>query len=117
MTGTARNAAKRKGTQALEGMAMAGARKKRGLCSACKGREDCLLEKSGDAPVLQCEEFQACESAPCRAAKRECPPGPGAAVEADEGMETKGLCANCDNRKSCTFPRPPGGVWHCMEYR
>ena len=27
-----------------------------------------------------------------------------------------GLCATCDNRNTCTFPKPPGGVWHCEEF-
>ncbi len=28
-----------------------------------------------------------------------------------------GLCMNCENRFSCTFPVPEGGVWHCEEYK
>lgn len=28
-----------------------------------------------------------------------------------------GLCMNCDNRFTCAFPVPEGGVWHCEEYR
>jgi NADH-quinone oxidoreductase subunit E len=28
----------------------------------------------------------------------------------------KGLCLNCANRETCTFPKPEGGVWHCDEY-
>jgi hypothetical protein len=27
-----------------------------------------------------------------------------------------GLCANCENWETCTFPRSEGGVWHCEEY-
>jgi hypothetical protein len=29
----------------------------------------------------------------------------------------KGLCINCENRHTCEFIKPNGGVWHCEEYR
>jgi (2Fe-2S) ferredoxin len=29
----------------------------------------------------------------------------------------KGICINCENRHTCKFIRPDGGVWHCEEYR
>ncbi|MBX3393880.1 MAG: hypothetical protein KF841_00790 [Phycisphaerae bacterium] len=29
----------------------------------------------------------------------------------------KGLCATCELRETCTFPRPESGVWRCEEYR
>ena len=40
------------------------------------------------------------------------------AVEAGREVAAllKGLCMDCENRKSCTFPRPASGVWHCEEY-
>jgi hypothetical protein len=28
-----------------------------------------------------------------------------------------GLCGLCEDRSTCTYPRPEGGVWHCEEYR
>ena len=30
--------------------------------------------------------------------------------------ELVGLCVNCANRESCTFPRSQAGVWFCSEY-
>jgi DNA-binding NtrC family response regulator len=27
-----------------------------------------------------------------------------------------GLCSNCDNRETCAYPKPEGGVWRCEEY-
>jgi len=27
-----------------------------------------------------------------------------------------GLCKNCEKRKTCTIPKPEGGVWRCEEY-
>ncbi|HTS66225.1 MAG TPA: hypothetical protein VMS37_25420 [Verrucomicrobiae bacterium] len=34
------------------------------------------------------------------------------------GHSTKflGLCSNCDNRETCVYPKPEGGVWRCEEY-
>jgi len=29
----------------------------------------------------------------------------------------KGLCINCENRSTCKYIKPNGGVWHCEEYR
>ena len=29
----------------------------------------------------------------------------------------RGLCSLCENRTTCTYPKPEGGVWHCEEYR
>jgi len=29
----------------------------------------------------------------------------------------KGLCINCENRHTCEFTKPNGGIWHCEEYR
>jgi len=28
-----------------------------------------------------------------------------------------GLCVNCEDRETCVYPKPDGGVWHCEEYR
>jgi len=60
--------------------------------------------------VAQCEEFAG--------------DGPRASVDldvrparTDAGGRVPGLCANCEERDSCRFPRPQGGVWRCEEYR
>lgn len=29
----------------------------------------------------------------------------------------KGLCINCENRNTCKYIKPDGGVWHCEEYK
>jgi hypothetical protein len=28
-----------------------------------------------------------------------------------------GICSNCDNCRTCVFPKPEGGIWHCEEYQ
>ncbi len=51
------------------------------------------------------------------------PPPPGTVAAAREPVgsqdtgEYKGLCVNCENRNTCSVPRPEGGVWHCEEYQ
>jgi hypothetical protein len=85
-----------------------------GICAVCARAETCAYLLSSSAPVLQCEEFQAFP------AKRgpepmEQPLDLSRMSEEDAG-ESLGLCANCAKRKTCAFPKPPGGVWQCEEY-
>ena len=28
----------------------------------------------------------------------------------------KGLCRNCKKQKTCTLPKPEGGIWRCEDY-
>ena len=45
-------------------------------------------------------------------------PSPGAdSDDEDDFARYRGLCSNCEERRSCAFPKPEGGVWHCEEYR
>jgi hypothetical protein len=41
-------------------------------------------------------------------------------ISSEEGASflgvLRGLCINCDLRRDCTYPKPPGGVWNCDEY-
>jgi hypothetical protein len=44
-------------------------------------------------------------------------PTPAETVDpADETPKLKGLCMNCEHRLTCTYERPPEGVWQCEEY-
>jgi hypothetical protein len=75
-----------------------------------------MHQKDAKWPVLQCEEFEACEStAPKNVAVRA---GQRRTARKKVGVPSllKGLCANCDNLDHCTYPKPEGGVWHCEEY-
>ena len=49
-------------------------------------------------------------SAPVKGPKKK----PGAGNE--KSAEQKGLCRNCKKQKTCTLPRPEGGVWRCEDY-
>ncbi len=34
----------------------------------------------------------------------------------EEAAKYAGLCVNCEHRRTCTYPKPEGGVWHCEDY-
>jgi hypothetical protein len=45
-------------------------------------------------------------------------------IVADSGSDLPGetekriaLCATCELRDSCKTPVPPGGIWHCADFR
>ena len=87
----------------------------RSLCSSCKYAGDCAFQKERQKPAFYCEEF---EIDTCPSVEKE-KPLPTASVDAEERDSGKfiGLCRNCENRQTCAFPRPEGGVWHCEEYQ
>jgi hypothetical protein len=37
-------------------------------------------------------------------------------VKGIDSGQYKGLCRNCKRLKTCTLPKPQGGVWRCEEY-
>ena len=89
----------------------------RSLCSNCRNAGDCTFQKDRQKPALYCEEFEIDKSPSAKIAGKE-KPSPTPPVDANEDSgKFIGLCSNCDNRRTCTFPKPEGGVWHCEEYR
>lgn len=87
--------------------------KAQGLCATCIHAGDCIFLQSAEEPILYCEEFDS-GLTPVSAHK---PAEKAEAVQPKEDHGLKGLCVNCDNRHTCTFPKPESGVWHCEEYR
>lgn len=81
------------------------------VCSTCIHSGHCVYQGRNINPILFCEEFES-ERADLKQmdgpTKRE--------IEADDGI-FKGLCANCENRKTCIFADSISGIWHCEEYR
>ncbi len=81
-----------------------------GLCHTCL-KTECAL-RAGDATVVQCEEFA--DDAPVRRPLK-------ALVKTSPFSEppatSAGLCVNCEERATCTLPRPECGVWHCESWR
>jgi len=92
-----------------------------GLCSCCRCFKTCTYPKDPQQPTLQCEEFDGIVPSPLKAVSHvEAWPGvpekkPG--TRADGLAPDPGLCSLCEDRATCTYPKPEGGVWHCEEYR
>jgi len=89
-----------------------------GLCSTCKNAPDCTFPRDPHKPVLHCEEFDTGEPSPMKTTRKDRSP-PTQLYAAKDTGSTKfmGLCSNCEDRETCIFPKPEGGIWHCEEYR
>jgi hypothetical protein len=92
----------------------------RGLCSTCNGASTCTFPRDPERPIMHCDELDSYQGDTVTVKKVAPvePAGPKAVSEAaqKELRKYKGLCVNCENRETCTFPKPEGGVWHCDEY-
>ena len=90
-----------------------------GLCMSCRNALTCTFLRDRKTPVLQCDEFDGFESF-LRSPKK-FPHRSMTDLKSNPGKKDldgcKGLCSICENRKTCTYPKPEGGVWHCEEYR
>ena len=83
-----------------------------GLCQTCKHDSTCSFHRTKELPIIQCEEFETTESQVSRwlaKAPSEVPMDP-----AEVGR--LGLCANCSNVASCSFPDARNRVLMCEEY-
>jgi hypothetical protein len=93
---------------------MSNANRSAGLCATCKHDPGCIYEANSNGMVLQCEQFEMdFPEEPARPVV-----GYRSALPKEE-MDTNGyvgLCASCDNRKTCIYLKPEGGVWRCEEY-
>ena len=94
----------------------------RGLCSTCKGRDTCTYPRPTDRAVLFCAEHDGYEEAPLVnilasissvAPERE----PRTSPMKAKPSRRQGLCAICENRETCTFPKSAEGVWQCEEFK
>ena len=85
-----------------------------GLCITCNYAAECVTARNSSEPVIFCEMFDDyIEPAQAEKPKLQAKSVP---VEKDVN-ELKGLCVNCEERHTCKFPKPEGGIWHCEEYR
>ncbi|MBZ5623867.1 MAG: hypothetical protein LAQ69_34965 [Acidobacteriia bacterium] len=88
-----------------------------GVCLACKHDPECIYEADSDHVILQCEQFELgfLESL----ARKMSVGGVSFATSPNRGADSRkypGLCSNCENRETCIYPKPEGGVWRCEEY-
>ena len=83
-----------------------------GICAACKYGDECVFMADSEGLILQYEQFEPwfpapeARQAPARARK----------LPGKERNGYAGLCVNCENRETCTYPKPEGGVWRCEDY-
>jgi len=87
------------------------ARNQKGICSSCENLSLCSFIEPQRQPVLFCEEFSIgkARTAPVVLEKKSGSPAP---------LEiSMGLCATCDDAKTCLYSKDEAGVWHCEEYR
>ena len=90
----------------------------RSLCSNCENDPDCNFKKNFQKPSFYCEEFEVAACPPVETTKKaKSVAGKPINVKDEDSGKLTGLCSNCDNRRTCTFPKPEGGIWHCEEYR
>jgi hypothetical protein len=90
---------------------MADMSKYTGLCETCEHDATCMLRRSPELAIIQCEEFSIM-------------PFPGKAFSSQDerpfsdSIESTGLglCSNCINVITCGFPKARKGVLQCEEY-
>jgi hypothetical protein len=82
-----------------------------GLCENCEHDATCMLRRSAQLKIIQCEEF----SIQPAAAKTSVPQN-GAAIPDPIADVRLGLCVNCLNVATCGFPSARQGVLLCEEY-
>ena len=85
------------------------------LCSNCKNAPTCTFPKDPNKPSFYCEEFEIEEPPPKKITPA--PSGEDCLTKEKNTFGFKGLCSDCENYKTCKFPKPEGGVWHCEEYQ
>ena len=90
----------------------------RTLCSSCRHASTCTFPRDPQKPALYCEEFEIdtppSKKTPGIAKSRPVKPSD---AKAEGSPKLIGLCSDCENSKTCAFPKPEGGVWHCEEYK
>lgn len=89
---------------------------KHGLCIACRKDPTCSYLRNASLPVLQCEEFEGYEPRARILGNHNGSIAQGP-LRDPVPAEDKGLCVTCENRDTCAFPKPAGGIWHCEEFR
>jgi hypothetical protein len=88
-----------------------------GVCLACKFDPDCIYEAASGGTILQCEQFEMGFRQPAvQAPSLDELPFTGMPFHGRASRAYSGLCSNCDNRETCIYPKPEGGVWRCEEY-
>lgn len=83
------------------------------MCSTCRHKPYCTNAKNAGGPILFCEEFELEDSGAPESRDKV---GRLYYYEKQEPNGLMGLCSDCNKWRSCTFPKPEGGIWRCEEY-
>ena len=88
------------------------------LCSTCNTAPSCRMAVRRTGPIHFCEEFDDHQE-PAPRPKKCSTMGQEPLSPEDLARERtyKGICSNCEERHTCMYPKPYGGIWHCEEYR
>ncbi len=88
-----------------------------GLCMSCRNASSCTFPRDPDKPLFYCEEFEIETTPSIMSPGKEQPLATGPDAIDKDSMKFIGLCSDCEDRKSCAFPKPEGGVWRCEGYQ
>ena len=92
-----------------------------GLCSYCKLELNCIFIRDPNRPVCECEEFEEITYVSIQVPNQKnissINSSKNPSAREDSLPSYKGLCSNCEERATCVYPKPEGGVWRCDEYR
>ncbi len=80
-----------------------------GLCETCEHDATCMLRRSTQLKIIQCEEFST------QPVIRKIIAAQNEPVDPMEGA-SMGICVNCLNVATCGFPNARQGVVQCEEY-
>lgn len=83
-----------------------------GLCATCANAPDCTHVRIAGGPVVSCDDLAPLGIDVPDAVGVEAP----AVREVPRPAALAGLCATCERRATCTYPKPAGGVWRCEEF-
>ena len=86
------------------------------LCASCVNDQYCIYSRDPSRPTMECEEFEGYVMPPPGAIPLSVPgPERKMVAEEEDSDRIEGLCVSCENRRTCIYPKPEGGVWHCEE--
>jgi hypothetical protein len=88
-----------------------------GLCMSCRNASSCTFTRDPAKPAFYCEEFEIETTVSIIPSEKEQPLEKKPVSTDKDSTRFVGLCSDCENRQTCTFPKSEGGVWHCEEYR
>jgi hypothetical protein len=93
----------------------------RDLCMTCNYAETCFQRKTHGKPVWYCEQFDDYIPQEPKATYTIDTTNTSSAasrkVDKHKLNGLKGLCCNCENLETCTYPKPEEGIWNCEDYR